>query len=301
MKFCLNDNGTVVFLYADDTKIYKYISCEQDKKELQHTINMIVTWIDKYLLKLNVDKCKHVSYVRGASVHASKYVINEDTLETLDSYKDLGVLFDSKLNFGLHIMDKVKKANSMLGIIKRNFSNMSYHSFLCLYKAMVRSHLEYAVPVWCPYKKEYIELVERVQMRATKILPNLKSLPYKDRLKYLNLPTLKYRRMRGDVIEMFKMVRGIYDRDVILNLNFAPYSNTRGNSFKLFQQHCKYDLRKHFFVNRVTCVWNGLPDFVINAPSINSFKNRLDHFWEDQELLHDWHADISGTGNRSFD
>ena len=79
------------------------------------------------------------------------------------SYKDLGVLFDTKLGFKQHIMDKVNKAYSMLGIIKRNFANLSHFSFLCLYKTMVRSHLEYAVSVWCPCWKEHIERMERVR------------------------------------------------------------------------------------------------------------------------------------------
>ena len=83
---------------------------------------------------------------------------------------DLGVRFDSKLAFLDHMNEKVNKAYGILGIIKRNFIHLDNESFMLLYKAMVRPHLEYANSVWCPYKKGDIELVEKVQKRATKLI-----------------------------------------------------------------------------------------------------------------------------------
>ena len=143
---------------------------------------------------------------------------------------------------------------------------------------MVRSHLEYAEAVWNPHYQEYIEKLERVQMRATKLLHK----PYSARLKCLKLPTLKFRRIRGDLIELYQMINNIYDKDISLCFNFAPCTVTRGSSKKIFVQHCKYDLRKHYFLNRVTHLWNGLPESVVSAPTVNTFKNRLDRFWENQ-------------------
>jgi len=117
---------------------------------------------------------------------------------------DLGVRFDSKLSFMDHINDKINKAYSILGIIKRNFIHLDINSFVLLYKAMVRPHLEYANSVWCPYKKGDIEIIEKVQKRArpTKLIISLKKLSYVERLKQLQLPTLKYRRLRGDMLEL---------------------------------------------------------------------------------------------------
>jgi len=80
-----------------------------------------------------------------------------------------------------------------------------------LYKSLVRSHLEYAYSVWYPKRSIDVDKLERVQKRATKLIPELSNKPYKDRLMALNLPTLKYRKCRGDVIELFKIVKGIYD------------------------------------------------------------------------------------------
>ena len=68
---------------------------------------------------------------------------------------------------------------------------------------------------------------------------------------------------------------------------------TRGNKFKLVQHHCHYDLRKYNFTNRVIPIWNSLPDFVVSAGTINTFKNRLDKFWSDQDILYDYTKQIS--------
>ena len=155
--------------------------------------------------------------------------------------------------------------------------------------------------MWNPYRKELIEKVERVQMRATKLLPGLQNLPYVERLKKLKLPTLKFRRIRGNIIKLYKMIKNQYDPSVCIKINYAPISSTRGNSKKIFQQHCKYDLRKHFFINRVACPWNSLPEHVIMSSNINIFKRNLDKFWADQYALYNMHADITGTGNRSFE
>ena len=296
--YCEMDSS--IFLYADDAKLYRLITTENDRLTLQKDLQAIVYWINKYMLKLNEAKCKVVSYGRHIDKSFS-YSINGNDLENLDSYKDLGVIFDSKLKFGLHINEKVNKANAMLGIIKRNFTDLSKHAFLCLYKSMVRSHLEYAEPVWNPHYKEYIEKIERVQMRATKLLPGLKNKTYSARLKHLKLPTLKFRRIRGDLIELYKMINNIYDKDISLYINFAPCTRTRGSSKKIFAQHCKYDLRKHYYLNRVARLWNGLPESIVSAPTVNTFKNRLDLFWGNQHALYDWHSDITGTGNRSFE
>ena len=90
---------------------------------------------------------------------------------------------------------------------------MDKDTFILLYKAMVRPHLEYANSVWCPYKKGDIEDIEKVQKRATKLVISLK-----------HLPTLKYRRLRGDMIEIFKIVHNYYDPGAAVKLNFHPFS-----------------------------------------------------------------------------
>jgi len=91
----------------------------------------------------------------------------------------------------------------LLGIIKRNFIYLDEDAFIILYKSLVRSYLEYANSVWNPHRLGLIKDLEKVQMRATKLVITIKNLTYKDRLKRLKLLTLKYRRIRGDMIELY--------------------------------------------------------------------------------------------------
>ena len=103
---------------------------------------------------------------------------------------------DRNLSFGKHITQKVNKANSIMGPIRRTYTFLDETSFRYLFQAVVRPILEYAAAVWSPYTKKDIELIENVQRRATKQVPSLKQLSYTDRLKKLKMPTLKYRRLK---------------------------------------------------------------------------------------------------------
>jgi hypothetical protein len=158
--------------------------------------------------------------------------------------------------------------------------------------------LEYASSVWNPHSKEDIEALEKVQRRATKLVKAIKHLNYEDRLKKLKLPTLKYRRLRGDLIEVFKIVT---NKEKNSNSILTTHEGlaTRGNSLKLYQNHVKYDLRKYSFTNRIVTLWNSLPEKVVSSGSVNLFKNRFDIFMHDQDIVFNWEADVSGTGDRS--
>ena len=139
----------------------------------------------------------------------------------------------------------------MLGIINRNFFDMGKVTFPLLYKGLVRSHLEFAHSIWRSYRIRLISDVKKVQMRATKMVRGCKDLSYMERLKLLNLPTLKFRRLRGDMIEVFKILNGFYDAQVVPNLIKNPDTRTRGNVLKLSHVRFKYDLRKYSFCVRV--------------------------------------------------
>jgi len=113
---------------------------------------------------------------------------------------------------------------------------LSISSFVLVYKNLVRSHLDYCNCVWNPYRKSNIETLKMFQKRVTKILPKIRHLKYSDRLKKCKLPTLHYRRIRGDMIETYKILTGKYDMVAVTNLSIATTVITRGN-----------DLHKKFF------------------------------------------------------
>ena len=92
----------------------------------------------------------------------------------------------------------------------------------------------------------------------------------------------------------------IGNENVAPHLSLSSVLHTRGNRFKLVKSHVKYKLFRSMFTNRIVDIWNGLPDAIVSAPTLDSFKSRLDKFWEHQSMFFDWEADIAGTGNRSF-
>ena len=189
---------------------------------------------------------------------------------------DLGVTFDEKLNFDTHIQQKINKANRVLGIIKRTFSHMDKDIFLKLYKALVRPHLEYANSVWSPNLIRQSSAIEKVQRRATKLVPGLYNMSYTNRLKLLNLPTLKQRRLRGDLIQTYKIFQEIDDVKVSTIFTTCKYDKTRNPHNKIFIQHSKTNIRKKYFSNRVAPFWNALPLSTKQAPELNDFKTKLD-------------------------
>jgi len=165
---------------------------------------------------------------------------------------------------------------------------------------MARSQLDYCSSVWSPYRKGDIEVLEKVQKKATKILPQFKNLKYEDHLRACKLPTLYFRRIRGDMIETFNIVTGIYDTVASPNMLAAGSSYaTRGHDFRLQKIRARCDLQKYYFINKVVNMWNSLSSYVVSAESVNCFKNRLDNFWKDQEIIYNFRSEIYGTGNRS--
>ena len=223
--------------------------------------------------------------------------INKTTYE-----KDIGVIIDEKLDFEKHISEKIKKANSTFAIIRRSFQFLNEETFKPLYKSLVRTHLEYAGAAWRPFKAIDIDRIESVQRRATKQLPGFKNLEYPERLRRLRLPTLSYRRCRGDMIEAYKFIHKLYDTGDtnLLKLwdNCSLRHSQRRNCLQIFPQHCASNVRKNSFTIRISRVWNSLPEEFVSAPSINSFKNRLDKHWHKQEVLYDNHKaviKINGT------
>ena len=113
-----------------------------DHQSLQSGLNAMQAWSDKWFLKLNINKCKTTFYGRNLSDY--KYHLSSTVLERVDVIKDLGVVFDFDLTFVSHCKEKINKAYSMLGLIKRNFIYLTEEVFVTLYKSLVRCHFEYA-------------------------------------------------------------------------------------------------------------------------------------------------------------
>ena len=198
----------------------------------------------------------------------------------------MGITIDAELTFEDHIRGKAKKANSMMGLLRRSFLKLTGPRFCQLYKAFVRSHLEYGQSVWFPYRRPLIHVLERVQMRATESVNGLAGLSYEERLKQLNLPTLTYRRHRGDMIELYKHFEK-YDPAAI-STSFQPRLRPHRGAATMHSRHLvvkqhkneAYGVHYNSFFCRAPKLWNLLPDNVVSAPSLDCFKRRLDKHWQ---------------------
>jgi len=144
----------------------------------------------------------------------------------------------------------------------------------------------YGIHFW----KKDIELLESVQHRVTRMIPALRNLPYEDRLWKMDLPSLAYRRLRGDAIETYMYRHGIYNADSSALLPLADESegvNTRGHSLKLLKRNCKKSIRGNVLGFRIVNVWNSLPEDVVNASSVNAFKELFDRHCVQKRLMSD--------------
>ena len=190
-----------------------------------------------------------------------------------------GVFIDPLLNFQEHMTHIVKKARSLTGMILRNITGRTKDILVPLFIGLVRPILEYANPVWSPMYRKDIDRIEKIQRNFTKRICGLYHLDYTERLKNLNLPSLEYRRARGDMIETYKIMHGLYDSVTTKSLINRNVTITRTSTNKLFKPRFITKQFQHFFSNRIINNWNSLPEDIVCAKSLNVFKNALDKHW----------------------
>ena len=182
-----------VSLFADDSKVFSRIVAGNEENHrgicgseiLQKDLDSIKEWADKWRMEFNVDKCKIMHLGKRNPRHT--YTMGGGNLMVTTEERDLGVVFDEKLDFSRHIRVAVNKANRMLGMIRSGFACMNQDMFKLLYPVMVRPLLEYCVQVWSPYKQRDIDLIEGVQKRAVRMVPGMGNMSYEEKLEKLGL------------------------------------------------------------------------------------------------------------------
>ena len=205
--------------------------------------------------------------------------------------KDLGVNIDPLLDFNQHITQICNKGRQLAGMLLRNLTCRCTEILIPLFKALIRPHLEYGNAVWCPYKKKDIKRVEQIQRDFTKRIDGMSNLDYSERLRKLKLPSLEYRRLRGDLIETFKITHDIYDPTTTKSLlTLSNITNTRSHPYKLTKNFVNTLKYQKFFTNRIITNWNNLPLDIVTSDNVNSFKNKIDiHF---QNLMYNTDLEI---------
>ena len=224
------------------------------------------------------------------------YTLDGTSLEMSEQEKDLGVWTHKTLNWDKQIKASISKANKMICWVVRNLIARDRTVMLAIYKALIRPHLEYCVQLWNPTAAHgswgIILELEGVQRRFTRLIDGIGTLPYSSRLENLKLTTLAERRVRGDLIETFKIISGLveYGSDLF---NVSRSGSNIVSKVKCGVETTKLrNLRKSFLPERVIYYWNALPVDVKNSFSVSSFKVNLECFKTDcikNGMSYDYH------------
>lgn len=259
--------------FADDTKSYGVVSSPEQVNSLREDLSNLCKWSSDWLMLFNIDKCKVMHF--GKNNRKEQYSMCNTTLQVVEEERDLGVIVQNDLKISAQCSKAVKTANRVLGMISRSFVSRSKEILIPLYKTLVRPHLEYCIQAWRPHLQKDIIQLEKVQRRVTKMVEGMKFLSYENRLSCLNLTTLETRRLRGDLIEVLKILKG-FD-DVNHDSFFTVIDNSlRGHSLKLFKSRFLTNCGKFTFANRVVEEWNLLTHDIVSCSTVNSFKNLID-------------------------
>ena len=279
------------YLFADDTKMVSAInpaSATEDIQSLQSDIDSAFNWTDTWLMQLNSTKCKVMHLGKRNPNHQYTIPYKDGNqrlpLDSTTHERDLGVIVSSNLKSSLQCKKAAAKAYSIYGMLKKAIYSRKLPIWKLLYTTYIRPHLEFAIPVWNPYLIEDISTLESVQRKVTKTVTSISHLPYDSRCKAFNITNLELRRTRGDLLQQYKISNHIdnieWHTDPVVR---APRGGHRGLLVREVVKNC--NIRHNFYTNRVVNPWNSLPDEIVEAKSVNSFKSKLDKFMTTSSFL----------------
>ncbi len=229
-------------------------------------------WANKSQLKIQIPKCGVLHLGNNNPNH--QYHLGIEPIPSVDQFCDLGVTMTSTLTFNTHIQNICKSANSTANLILRTFKNKRHDFMVSLFNTYVRPKLEYNSQIWNPHQIYLINRIEQVQRRFTKRLPNLQNISYENRLRFLKMSSLQLRRLHLDLVFLYKMQHGL------LNINTEKYfepkiERTRGNSLALVPKRFRKNFKRFSFSRRAVNIWNSLPDNIVLATTVPTFKKLL--------------------------
>ena len=194
--------------FADDTKAARVVDTDAEAARLQNDLDGFAQWAREWQMLFNVDKCKVIHV--GRTNPRQNYTMEGKQLIKVEEEKDLGVMVHQSLKPGAQVAKAVKKANEVLGQLIRAFTYRDKYIFIQLYKVYVRCHLEYAIQCCSPYLEQDIQAIEDVQRRAIRQVSGITG-SYEEKLEKVGLTTLQDRRVRGDLIQTFKIMHQVDD------------------------------------------------------------------------------------------
>jgi hypothetical protein len=272
-------------MYADDSKVIAEAGGLGGDSKLQRDIVKIKEWCDKWSMSLNSSKCK-VMHFGKKNPGRNYYVDNGNErviLGVTEAEKDLGIIIANNCKNNLQAEKSINRANYELGRMRKTFQFFNIKLFRILYPTFIRPHLEFASAVWNKLSKEHKFKMESIQRKATKMVIEIRSLQYEDRLRALGLTTLEERRKRGDLIQIYKIINGIEEVDMDMGvgknlrvMGGGAISRDHGYQIEREKPGGKNPMRYYSLPNRNNNTWNILPPEIVGAETVNLFKERID-------------------------
>lgn len=276
--------NSIIQLFADDVKIYRKIRSHEDSRTLQKDADTIFDWCMRNGLELNINKCNSMTFTRKsqALTHQFVYTLNGSTLPKVNSCRDLGVTFDSKLTFEQHYKNLTSRAYKLLGFISRSLNKFRQMStYMTLYNTYIRSIVEYCSAIWNPHYDIYIHNIERIQKRFTRMIYRKFHYPYEEynkRLVRLEMNSLENRRLMMDEIILFKINNDLlvthlkdsisyYRINRVTRLNQTFYLPPVTTNIEFFAPMLRLQ-RQHN---------DSFSNVQLNEPNLNAFKRYVKH------------------------
>ena len=259
----VSENSESLF-FADDGKMFRFISCVADCFKLQSDLNKVYEWSITWRISLHFDECFMICFSnRRKNKILHSYSFGDNLIKAVDSVKDLGVYFTSSLNFKLHIEEVVSKARKMMGFVYRTTKHFNDNSVMVsLYKSLVRSKLEYCSSIWSPSQQYLIVKLERVQKKLARWLcyrdkVNYYSVGYEAVCEKYNLQSLESRRKVADLCNLNKLCNNNINSMYLVSqvTVFVPTRQLRRN--RLFSAESRLNIRRDSFIPRVLALANS--------------------------------------------
>ena len=267
--------GSDARLYADDSALSRDIKTKQDEEALQDDLEELQAWERRWLMEFNPEKCQAMRATLKRNTGNPTYTIHGQELEVVSKAKYLGLTISKNLSWSEHIAATSKKAERARAFLVRNISSCTQEVKKQCYTTLVRPILEYASEVWDPHQATNIQRLERTQRRAARFITGNydRQASVSEMLNKIELPTLRDRRAATKVTTFFKGIKG---QLAIPTSQLQPAKRcTRGNQQKYQQLHCRLGITSASFYPDAVRLWNTLPEEVAAAPTLESFKSRL--------------------------
>jgi len=261
-------------LFADDLKIYTSVPFGGTSLDLQNSLNRLAEWSTKWQLGINCSKC-FVMRIGNFNHVLPEYNIGSVKLSVENKTSDLGIQIDNNLGFREHITKITSQAKSRIGILFRSFATRNIVFLRKAFITYVRPLLEYSTNVWNPHFIQDVDLLESVQRKFTKRIPELRNLPYLERLALLDLEPLELRRLRFDLVSYYNILNGISPVSECCLVSRSTIGTTRSRCNYLVKLRKGSQTCLHSFFNYQIDCWNSLPLCVTESNSVCVFKKQL--------------------------